>query len=31
MEDWYIVANLDSDGQRIGLQLEFLIQTPDRC
>jgi predicted secreted hydrolase len=28
MEDWYIVANLDSDGQRIGLQLEFLIQTP---
>ena len=27
MEDWYVVANLDSDGQRIGLQLEFLTQT----
>ncbi len=27
-ESWFIVSNLDSAGQRIGLQLEFLIQTP---
>jgi hypothetical protein len=27
-ESWWIVSNLDSDGQRIGLQLQFLIQTP---
>jgi predicted secreted hydrolase len=28
MESWFIVANLDSAGQRIGLQLQFQIQTP---
>jgi predicted secreted hydrolase len=28
MESWFIVSNLDSDGQRIGLQLQFQIQTP---
>jgi hypothetical protein len=28
MESWFIVANLDSGGQRIGLQLQFQIQTP---
>jgi predicted secreted hydrolase len=27
MESWFIVANLDSDGQRIGLQVHFMIQT----
>jgi predicted secreted hydrolase len=28
MESWFIVSNLDSGGQRIGLQLQFQIQTP---
>jgi predicted secreted hydrolase len=28
MESWFIVCNLNSDGQRIGLQLQFQIQTP---
>jgi predicted secreted hydrolase len=28
IESWFIVCNLDSDGQRIGLQLQFQIQTP---
>jgi hypothetical protein len=27
MESWFIVSNLDCDGQRIGLQLQFQIQT----
>jgi hypothetical protein len=27
MESWFIVSNLDSGGQRIGLQLRFQIQT----
>jgi hypothetical protein len=27
MESWFIVSNLDSGGQRIGLQVHFLIQT----
>jgi predicted secreted hydrolase len=27
-ESWFIVSNLDSGGQRIGLQLQFQIQTP---
>jgi predicted secreted hydrolase len=27
-ESWFIVANLDSGGQRLGLQLQFQIQTP---
>jgi predicted secreted hydrolase len=26
-ESWFIVSNLDSDGQRIGLQLQFQIQS----
>ncbi len=28
MESWFIVSNLDSGGQRLGLQLQFQIQTP---
>jgi predicted secreted hydrolase len=28
MESWFIVSNLNSGGQRIGLQLQFQIQTP---
>jgi predicted secreted hydrolase len=28
MESWFIVANLDSGGDRLGLQLQFQIQAP---
>jgi hypothetical protein len=28
IESWFIVSNLDSGGQRLGLQLQFQIQTP---
>ena len=27
MDSWFIVSNLESGGQRIGLQVHFLIQT----
>lgn len=27
MDSWFIVSNLEADGQRIGLQVHFLIQT----
>jgi hypothetical protein len=27
LESWFIVSNLDSAGQRIGLQVHFIIQT----
>ena len=28
MESWFIVSNLDAGGQRIGLQVHFIIQRP---